>query len=195
MIKWWQSLLIVSIFMIVSGVAFFLWEKRGTQTTPAANASFSDHLTMTTLYAGGAPTQTMAGPDVNTHEEFSANDVAEGKRLYHWFNCSTCHANGGGDIGPPLMDEYWLFGSEPRNIFASIVEGRPNGMPSFRGKIPDAQVWQIVAYVRSMSGHVPLYARPSRSDDIAAKPPESMTKKEKIVPGGGPAPDSRSKTK
>ena len=25
-------------------------------------------------------------------------------------------------------------------------------MPSFRGRIPDAQVWQLVAYVRSMSG-------------------------------------------
>jgi mono/diheme cytochrome c family protein len=27
------------------------------------------------------------------------------------------------------MDDKWLYGSEPENIVASILEGRPNGMP------------------------------------------------------------------
>ena len=62
-------------------------------------------------------------------------------------------------MGPPLMDDEWIYGSEPENIFATIVEGRPNGMPSFRGRIPDYQVWQLVAYVRSMSGLCPSMSR------------------------------------
>jgi len=45
------------------------------------------------------------------------------------------------------MDDEWIYGFEPVNIFATIVEGRPNGMPSFRNRIPDYQVWQLVAYV------------------------------------------------
>ena len=53
-----------------------------------------------------------------------------------------------------------------------IVEGRPNGMPSFRGKIPDQQIWQLAAYVRAMSGNVAQgrRAEPSRCDgrDAAA---------------------------
>ncbi len=36
----------------------------------------------------------------------------------------------------------------PENIYATIINGRPNGMPAFGGKIPPQQVWQIVAYVQ-----------------------------------------------
>src|ERR1051326_1364288 len=65
--------------------------------------------------------------------EESAWSVSEGKRLFQWYNCVGCHANGGGGMGPPLMDAKWIYGSEPENIYATIVEGRPNGMPSFGG--------------------------------------------------------------
>jgi cytochrome c oxidase cbb3-type subunit 3 len=80
------------------------------------------------------------------------------------------------------MDSKWRYGSEPDNIYATIVEGRPNGMPSFRGKIPEQQVWQIVAYVRSMSGLVRMDVAPSRSDTMSAKPPEVMKAEENPVP-------------
>jgi cytochrome c oxidase cbb3-type subunit III len=98
--------------------------------------------------------------------EHNAYAIAEGQRLYAWFNCVGCHAHGGGGIGPPLMDKQWIHGSEPTTIFTVIVEGTPNGMPSFRGKIPDNQVWQLVAYVRSLSGLVPADAIPARSDHM-----------------------------
>ena len=48
------------------------------------------------------------------------------------------------------MDAQWIYGNQPQNIFSTIVEGRPNGMPSFRGRIATQQVWQLVAYVRSV---------------------------------------------
>ena len=48
-------------------------------------------------------------------------------------------------------------------------------MPSFRGKIPDYQIWQIAAYVRSMSGLVPKDVAPNRDDHMSGKPPESST--------------------
>ncbi|HEY2818085.1 MAG TPA: c-type cytochrome [Casimicrobiaceae bacterium] len=99
--------------------------------------------------------------------------LSEGKRLYAWYNCDGCHAQGGGDKGPALMDDAWIYGSAPANIFQSIVEGRPNGMPSFGGRIPEQQVWEIVAYVRSMSGLVSQQAAPNRADAIHAKKPES----------------------
>jgi cytochrome c oxidase cbb3-type subunit 3 len=97
---------------------------------------------------------------------------SEGKRLFTSYNCSGCHANGGGGIGPPLMDDEWIYGYLPGNIFASVVEGRPNGMPSFRSKIPDYQVWQLVAYVQSMSGQTPIDTSSGRSDHMQARTPE-----------------------
>jgi cytochrome c oxidase cbb3-type subunit 3 len=77
--------------------------------------------------------------------------IAAGKQLFSAMNCVGCHFNGGGGIGPPLMDQTWIYGSSIENIASTIREGRPNGMPSFRGFIPDEQIWQIAAYVRSLS--------------------------------------------
>jgi cytochrome c oxidase cbb3-type subunit 3 len=76
------------------------------------------------------------------------------------------------------MDGKWIYGGNPENIFASINEGRPNGMPSFAGKIPPYEAWQIVAYVRSMSGQVSKDAAPSRDDHMQAKEPETSKEKE-----------------
>ena len=104
--------------------------------------------------------------DVNTYYEDNAYAINEGKLLYESFNCVGCHSHGGGGMGPPLMDDRWIYGSDPENIYSSIVEGRPNGMPSWRGRIPADRVWWIVAYIRSMSGLTPKLARTSRDDDM-----------------------------
>ena len=111
----------------------------------------------------------------DTHSPYIQNAYAvnQGKRLYHWYNCSGCHAGGGGSIGPPLMDTEWRYGSDPANIFASIMRGRPNGMPSFGGHIPEDQAWQIVAYVQSMSGGARKDVAPSRSDGLYPGNPEN----------------------
>ncbi|HEV7488134.1 MAG TPA: c-type cytochrome [Thermoanaerobaculia bacterium] len=108
-----------------------------------------------------APTAEVANP-----YEGNALAISEGKRLFSAYNCVGCHANGGGGMGPPLMDSQWIYGSDPQNIFATIVEGRPNGMPSFGGRIPDQQVWQLVAYVRSLSGNESPFAMNGRPDQM-----------------------------
>jgi cytochrome c oxidase cbb3-type subunit III len=105
--------------------------------------------------------------------EESAYSVSEGQRLYEQYNCVGCHAHGGGGMGPPLMDNNWIYGSDPQNIFATIMQGRPNGMPSFRNRIPEYQVWEIVAYVRSLSGLLPADVAPNRTDEMQVKPAES----------------------
>jgi cytochrome c oxidase cbb3-type subunit III len=110
-----------------------------------------------------------------TPYELNAYALSEGKRLFSAYNCSGCHANGGGGMGPALMDDEWAYGHEADQIYSSILQGRPNGMPSFRGKIPDQQIWELVAYVRSLGGLAPKDAAPSRSDHMSGKPPESST--------------------
>jgi cytochrome c oxidase cbb3-type subunit III len=77
--------------------------------------------------------------------------IAAGRQIYLAFNCVGCHFNGGGGIGPPLMDDEWIYGGSVENIAASILQGRPNGMPSFRAIVVGNQVWQLAAYVQSLS--------------------------------------------
>ena len=122
---------------------------------------------------------------VSNPYERNANAISEGKRLFTWYNCTGCHANGGGGMGPPLMDSRWIYGSDPEDIYATIVEGRPNGMPSFRGKVAEYQVWQIVAYVQSLSGNVPKDAATGRNDHMQVRTQEQSVPD--LVPEREPA--------
>ena len=125
---------------------------------------------------------------IQNQDEKQAYAVSQGKKLFQAFNCVGCHSNGGGGSGPPLMDDKWIYGSEPIQIYASIAQGRPNGMPSFMGHIPEDQIWQIVAYVRSMSGLVPADVEPARSDALQAFEPEQRREPETPTPAGPAAP-------
>lgn len=123
---------------------------------------------LTDLQAGApSPPPMMESP---YHD--NAYAMAEGKRLFEWFNCVGCHHRGGGGIGPALMDHRWVYGSRPDQIFSSIMQGRPDGMPSFGGRVTDQQTWQLVAYIESMSGNVPNDAAPNRNDDMQTTKPE-----------------------
>jgi cytochrome c oxidase cbb3-type subunit 3 len=105
---------------------------------------------------------------VNPYEG-NAYAISQGQRLYEQYNCSGCHSHGGGGIGPALMDDEWIYGSSPANIYTSIAEGRPNGMPSWGGHIPDYQIWELVTYVRAVGGFEGRVATGSRADEMQAR--------------------------
>jgi cytochrome c oxidase cbb3-type subunit 3 len=150
-------------------------EQRPTKAPPAASGV-------------GDPSYAASGvtPVKNSYEE-NAYAVSQGKTWYRAYNCNGCHAQGGGDIGPPLMDAKWRYGADPGAIYASIAHGRPNGMPAFGGHVPEDQIWQLVAYVRSMSGQLSGSAAPNRGDTLQAGEPENRREKEKPVHEATPA--------
>lgn len=168
LVPWLPSLLLL--LLCLPSFAGCKREERGFRVAPPAADKVQVNSTSDLRPAGGStPAQVK-----NDYEE-NAYAVSEGQHLFISFNCVGCHAHGGGGMGVPLMDNKWIYGSEPQQIFATIVEGRPNGMPSFRGKIPDHQVWQLVAYVRSVGGLGTSGASPGRSDDMSSStPPNSM---------------------
>ncbi len=111
--------------------------------------------------AGALPDQMVAvgptpGPKVRLLEPtnpFANDDIAisTGKTLFGEYNCGGCHGNhGGGGMGPSLRDEVWLYGDSEAQIFASISEGRGNGMPSWGTKIPERQIWELVSYIKTL---------------------------------------------
>jgi cytochrome c oxidase cbb3-type subunit III len=114
-----------------------------------------------------------------------AYQISKGKELYSWFNCKGCHANGGGDSGPALMDDKWIYGSAIENIAVTIAEGRPNGMPSFRNRATSEQIWQLAAYVRSLAGQVSSDAAPGRNDDMRPHEAESRLPSSRPMPAQG----------
>src|SRR5689334_22220290 len=141
-------------------------ERRFSEAPPAATPL--ETVVQSDIRAGGTPSPYT--PEFAYQS--NAYAISQGKQLYEWFNCKGCHADGGGAIGPALMDDQWIYGDAPQNIYATIVQGRPNGMPSFGGKIPPQQVWQLVAYVRSLAGEVRKDADTPRSDHLYTRKSE-----------------------
>lgn len=144
-------------------------ERRDLRPAPASVAVFGDAGSESQLQPGGMFTQ----PSVPNPDHGVAADVAEGSRLFGVYNCTGCHANGGGGIGPPLMkisQADWIYGGAPANIFDTIIKGRPNGMPAWGSRIPEYQVWQLVTFIRSMNHDEPNSVTPPRSDHIEPDP-------------------------
>ena len=160
-----DALLVVMAAALLSGGC----ERERREYTGAPVAPPNSTPRLSTMQPGAALAN---APDaVGRHYESNAFHITEGGRLFRWFNCNGCHANGGGNIGPALMDAQWRYGGSIDQIHASILQGRPNGMPAWRGKLTDQQAWQLAAYVRALSGNVRKDAAPSRRDAMAATPP------------------------
>ncbi|MFP3582813.1 c-type cytochrome [Paraburkholderia sp. SIMBA_055] len=154
-------------------------EQRQLYTPPPA-ASAASAVTMSSIQpvasavttSSTQPVAAAVSATVSNPYENNAYAVSQGKRLFRAYNCSGCHAQGSGDSGPALMDDKWIYGADPASVFTTIKQGRPNGMPAFGGHVSDDQIWQIVAYVRSMSGQLRSDIEPPRSDSLQAGKPE-----------------------
>lgn len=77
--------------------------------------------------------------------------VEEGHQVFTT-TCAPCHrADGGGNIGPNLTDEFWLHGSKPENIYTTIHDGvAAKGMPAWGPQLGDQKVAAAAAYVLSI---------------------------------------------
>lgn len=137
----------------------------------------------------GEPSYSATGVPVNNKYEENAYAVSQGKTWFRAFNCNGCHGAGGGGMGPPLMDAKWRYGSDPASIYATIAYGRPNGMPAFGSHLTEDQIWQLTAFVRSLSGQLSKNVASSRSDSLQGGKGESRRPKEKPVHEQTPAAD------
>jgi cytochrome c oxidase cbb3-type subunit III len=123
-------------------------ENRETVLQYGSDAAAMIRIPVSNLFPGG----------VSTRPNFQnpvANDPAAAQRgmsYFNAFNCVGCHAaNGGGGMGPALSNRFFKYGDAPENIYLTIVQGRPNGMPSWGALLPDPVVWDLVAYIKGIS--------------------------------------------
>jgi len=101
----------------------------------------------------GFPPSARAWTLTNPHEG-DKNAIATGAKLFIDYNCIDCHgADGSGAMGPAFSDGRWHFGGTPGEVFESIYEGRPDGMPQWGGRITNDQIWMLTSYVRSLASH------------------------------------------
>lgn len=76
---------------------------------------------------------------------------SEGARLFVAYNCADCHgADGVGLMAPSLQDGRWRFGGSEEEVYRSIADGRPEGMPRWGRMIPENHIRTLAAYVRTL---------------------------------------------
>ncbi|MGJ0509812.1 MAG: c-type cytochrome [Methylocystis sp.] len=98
------------------------------------------------------PGNTGPRPQVVNPVENNPEAIQRGMNYFNMFNCSGCHApNAGGGMGPSLSNRFFIYGGAPQNVYLSIYQGRPNGMPSWGAMLPEEIIWDLVAYIRSIS--------------------------------------------
>lgn len=80
--------------------------------------------------------------------------------------CASCHlADGGGLIGPNLVDGYWIHGGTPLEILNTVMNGVPaKGMPAWGKMLKPDQLTAVTAYVVALKGTTP--AQPKAPEGI-----------------------------
>ncbi len=80
-------------------------------------------------------------------------DLKAGATLYA-ANCVACHApDGGGGIGPNLVDAYWIHGGDVKDIFSTIKYGVPaKGMIPWKDQLKPIEIQQLTSFILSLQG-------------------------------------------
>jgi cytochrome c oxidase cbb3-type subunit 3 len=119
---------------------------------PAASGNTENALVISRhddrVFAGGLmpPAERVANTEAR-----NSKAADEGATLFTSMNCDGCHGGGAvGAVGPSLTDGRWRYGGADADIYRSIAEGRPKGMPSFGGALPPPMIWRLVAYIKSL---------------------------------------------
>lgn len=112
----------------------------------------------------------LTAPDQMSEEKVTlltgADDLAKGKTIFDT-NCAACHrADGGGQIGPNLTDENWIFGGSIKNVFHTISNGGRDGkgMVAWKATLKPTEIQQVASYVLSLKGTNPKDAKAPEGD-------------------------------
>ncbi|WP_107038613.1 c-type cytochrome [Brumimicrobium mesophilum] len=78
--------------------------------------------------------------------------ISLGKEIYG-NRCAMCHGDHGeGMIGPNLTDNYWIYGSEVKDISNIIINGTQKGMPASKSVFTTTEIGQVVTYLMEIKG-------------------------------------------
>lgn len=168
--RWWLWLFILTVIWAAGyWIVYPAWPLLQTNTTGLLNWSSRGAVTeeLAALQAlRASSSEKLLAPsldEVRASPELMTLAFAQG-RVAFADNCAGCHGQGGAGLKgyPNLNDDDWLWGGTLREIEKTIRfgaratsdKGHQGTMPAFGrdGMLPRADVLQVAAYVRSLSG-------------------------------------------
>jgi cbb3-type cytochrome c oxidase subunit III len=88
-----------------------------------------------------------------------AASIEEGRKLFQRY-CASCHGPGGkgdgsmalaGGTPANLTDDTWDHGSSDGEIFVVIRDGTSSDMESYKDRLTEKQMWQLVNFIRTLA--------------------------------------------
>jgi cytochrome c oxidase cbb3-type subunit 3 len=167
---WW----LYGFYITIVFAGIYLWRFHVTHTGPSSVEEYQASVTKAEAKIKDYLKQKGEAVDENTVTVLTAaDDLAEGKKIFI-SACASCHkADGGGDVGPNLTDDYWMHGNDIKSIFKTIRYG-VNAMPQWQNSYSNKQIAQVSSYIKSLHGTKPA----------APKAPQGNLFKEDAAPAG-----------
>lgn len=152
---WWLYGFYISI--IFAGI--YLWRYHVTHTAPSSKEEYETAVAQAEIKIKEYLKAKGESVDENTVTLLTATeDIAAGKSMFVT-SCASCHkADGAGDVGPNLTDDYWMHGADVKSVFKTIRYGI-NAMPQWQNTYSNKQIAQITAFIKSIHGSKPAGAK------------------------------------
>lgn len=181
---WW----LYGFYICIIFAGIYLWRYHVTHTAPSSLEELA--AVMKKAEADKENYLKKAANNVNENTVTYLSDATAleaGKKIFVTA-CAACHAaDGGGLVGPNLVDEYWLHGGSVSDIFKSIKYGWPEkGMKSWKDDYSPAQIAQLASYIKSLKGTRPATAKEPQGEiykeqSVAV---DSLTKESTVIKSG-----------
>jgi cytochrome c oxidase cbb3-type subunit 3 len=154
---WW----LYGFYICIIFACIYLWRYHVTHTAPSSLEELA--AVMKKAEAEKEDYLKKAANNVNENTVTYLSDASAldaGKKIFVTA-CAACHAaDGGGTVGPNLVDEYWLHGGSISDVFKSIKYGWPEkGMKSWKDDYSPVQIAQLASYIKSIKGTKPATAK------------------------------------
>ncbi len=148
MLKANQLVLLFAAMLGLLGLAGTAASQSSPQTNTAPSPAELLNVPVTKIFPGDVN----LAPKLTSPVADDAGAAERGRKYFANFNCVGCHAdNGGGGMGPALSNRDFIYGGSAENIYLTIAQGRPNGMPAWGNLLPSNVIWDLAAYVQSIS--------------------------------------------
>lgn len=101
-------------------------------------------------------TMTAIIDETNVEVTADATSLEKGKTIFAR-QCAVCHqADGGGNVGPNLTDQYWIHGGDIKDLFNTIKYGVPEkGMISWQSQLSPTDMRDVASFILTLQGTTP----------------------------------------
>ncbi|MFK7826348.1 MAG: cbb3-type cytochrome c oxidase N-terminal domain-containing protein [Oligoflexales bacterium] len=156
--SWWIGLFVFTIIFSFIYMAYYHFgDGTSLEQQLAVDAKHSKEQVMSNSSSTGQGDQQSGSASVDLPSMLKDDKVlAAGKTSYSTY-CSPCHRpDMGGQIGPNLVDDFWLHGCSSKDIFKSIDKGIPDkGMAAWGPIMGEQKVWELTTLIISKLGSKP----------------------------------------